>query len=192
MKRPIVATLLLAGALALFPGCGATASHQTAVARPTPTVDAATQAYIAVLRAYYTPYETAEGQAIEPCIIRFAFATLPQQQQLLATCRPLEVAALTAAQAALAHLATTPPPPRWQAPDRAIKSYLQSVAAYHTARLRAIDANSVPQYESSANGSMFQAISQLCGPIQQIDIGPPPLAPPLVVPDQGFCGGGAG
>jgi hypothetical protein len=137
-------------------------------------LDAATQAYVHVLRTDYPPFVDAEQQEYDQC-----GKIYPSQP--LAPCRPLEVAASTAGQTLLSHLTTTPPPAGWQARDTALKQAVQEAIAYNLHRIQSIDANDILQFKLTRNDGNAAA-SLLCTTILQIDNGPPPLSPSISAP----------
>jgi hypothetical protein len=152
----------------------ATRPDSAPTATPAPTLDPTTQAYVHVLRTDYLPFVDAEQQEYDRC------DKVPASQPL-APCRPLEVAASTAGQTLLAHLTTTPPPAGWQARDTALKQAVQEAVAYNLHRIQAIDANNTIQFQLTRSDGNAAA-SLLCTTILQIDNGPPPLSPSIVVP----------
>lgn len=145
------------------------------------TSDPVTKAYVSVLQQYYQAWIRAETPEYNQCSAPFeANAENPDQlQPLLAPCRPLEVASIDATQALLDHLATTPPPARWQVADGELKQALKVAIGFHTVKLRAIDAQSVPQFLAVDRNVGIPMAALFCDPIQQFNAGPPPLDPRL-------------
>jgi hypothetical protein len=168
---------LLAGALFRFHGAPSAGSKEVVI--PTPTLDPTSEAYVSVLRTYYPPFIAAEEQEFEQCALPITHFSPPE---VLAPCRPVELAAITAAQTLVDHLVATPPPARWQAQDAALKQALRAAIAYNTERIHDIDAKAVvPFYLTRTDGGA--AGSLLCTTILQIDRGPPPLSPGFSLPD---------
>lgn len=182
-KRRLTALGALAAALivAVLAASLFASRNQGPAAKPTPSSDPVTKAYVSVLQQYYQAWYRAEVPEYNQCSAPFeANAENPAQlQPLLAPCRPVEVAAITAAQTLLDHLATTPPPARWQAADSELKGALKVNVGFHTAKLRAIDAQSGSQYLAIDRNVGIPMGGLFCDPIQQFNAGPPPLDPRL-------------
>src|SRR5215469_11285357 len=83
------------GLIALLAGCGS--AQTAAAAAKVPALDAATQAYLGVLRTYYVPLVTANSPA-RMCLRDTGLAQQGMQAQQMATCHPLYAAELAAAQ----------------------------------------------------------------------------------------------
>jgi hypothetical protein len=178
---PAVAAVLLVALLG-----GMLAWHQqsgsrphTPIATPTRILDPTSAAYVGVLRTYYPPFSLAEEQEYEQCALPITHMSPPQD---LAPCRPVELAAISAAQTLLDHLAGTPAPVRWQAQDAALKQAVQAALAYNTKRVHYIDTKDVLQFYFTRDAGSA-AGGLLCTTILQIDRGPPPLSPGLPLPD---------
>jgi hypothetical protein len=122
-------------------------------AKPTPTLDPTTQAYLTVLQTYYVPWAQDHLQEGLQSKCGLAFTSLPpaQQTQQLPTCRPLLVPEIAAGKTLLAHLATAQPPTRWHAAHAALDQAMQAADAWNAQRLQAIDAQNVSQYVSVVN-----------------------------------------
>jgi hypothetical protein len=146
----------------------------TPVPALTPTLDAVTQAYMHILLTDYPPFVDAEQAEYDQC--GKVLASRP-----LAPCRPLEVTAMTAAQTLLSHLITTPPPAAWHAQDAALKQAVQEALAYNMNRIQAIDTNNAVQFQLTRSDGNAAA-SLLCTTILDLDYGPPPISPSILVP----------
>jgi hypothetical protein len=170
----VIAALLLIALLGGLLGWQRSNGGPAPVPTATPPRDPATQAYVHVLRTDYPPFVAAEQAEYDQC------GKVPASH-FLAPCRPLEVAAIAAAQTLLGHLTTTPAPAGWRAWDTALKQALQAAIAYNTKRIQAIDANDARQFQLTRDDGNA-AGSQLCAAILQIDKGPPPLAPSIPLP----------
>jgi putative zinc finger protein len=135
---------------------------------PIPTLDAQTQAYVAVLRLYYPPFVHAGDNEPESCGFLDAATTAAQKDALMQTCRPYEEAALRAAQTLLAHLQTTTAPPRWQGADAQLKQAAQGHIAFATERIRAIDAHDAARFVAAVDQWAIPADILFCSSLERI------------------------
>lgn len=172
--------LTFAGLLA---GCG-----DAAAKTPTPTVDPVTRAYLSALRSSYGQYYAAAEPEVYQCHDRVAVDSNAQLLRAMPACLPLETAAHSAAQTALARLATAAPPARWQQADAGLKQALRAILPYYVARANAIATGSAEQFTQAFSTLADQALPLFCDPIATFNAGPPQISPPLQEP-YGICDG---
>jgi hypothetical protein len=166
-----IAAVLLVGALigvllarqgGLFqPAAQSTPTPHSHAVTPTPGLDAPTQAYVQVLHTYYHPFVQLERQESSQCYFQLKAAPAAQQPALMQACRPVEAAALSAAQALLTHMQATPPPARWKTVDTQLKQAVQGFVTTHTNKLAAIDAHDVNRF-INANDSDIDPATATC------------------------------
>ena len=171
----------------LLVGCGSAsaAPTPTRTVTPTATIEPAAQAYLSLLRTYYVPMATANF-ASRDCFLSVRATSTAQQ---LATCKTPVAAELAAGQTLVIQLGNVTPPARWQAQHTALRQAMPGVVALTTTQLKAIEANDVSGYLNT-NHQAHDALLLFCDPITQINAGPPPVSPPLPVPDPLICNGG--
>jgi hypothetical protein len=106
-------------------------------------------------------------------------------QDLLA-CKDKFEKLVTAATALKAQLSATTPPARWRSQHAAVLQAVQAMIDRYTDALVLIAKQDVASFLGPRDPlhAMYQSF---CAPIRQLNDGPPPLAPKLVVPDPEFC-----
>ncbi|HEV2239267.1 MAG TPA: hypothetical protein VGR57_21605 [Ktedonobacterales bacterium] len=179
----IIALLILAMA-----GCGASSASPAAVPTPTPlptatiAPDPATLAYVNAWRDAYNAMRVA-NQVDQSCATMVIVSG--SVQDFLACKDPFEKL-VTAATALKAQLNATPPPARWQAQHTALLQAVQAMIAVNNDLLVLIANQDIASFLGPRDRihAMYQSF---CAPIRQLNDGPPPLAPKLVVPDPEFC-----
>jgi hypothetical protein len=137
---------------------------------PTPTVDPQAQAYVAVLRTYWRPLNTDEGQD-GLCGYLVQTPTSNNLNHIL-TCRPNEAKILSDAQALATHL-TVPPPAGWQRADSQLKQAVQALVTIYTGLVTAIDARDFARWNGIYFMQRTNVLGQFCAPMSQIDAGLP-------------------
>lgn len=180
---PAVAAVLLIALLAALLGGRRGIVGPAAV--PTPTLDAASQAYVSMLRRYYVPMVTATDPA-QGCVGDVGYSQPAVRAQLMVTCRaPIETQ-LAAARTFSAQLAIANPPVRWRAQDAILKHATTNLIDVLTTQIAAIDARNLAQFLETADPGS-QSLKLFFNPIDQINrdlhVGPPPLPYPLPIPD---------
>jgi hypothetical protein len=132
MRARSLALWLIFGAL--VSGCGAPPAHAAA----SPTRSAA-EKYVALVGLYWSDYRTAEGNAARVCWgDQFNDVTLVNPP----VCRYRAVAILAVHQKFLGDLDSTPPPPKFAADDKALRSQLPKAIADVKAMIAAADTGS--------------------------------------------------
>jgi hypothetical protein len=180
----IVALLML-----VLAGCGASSTPRAAIPTPTPlptatlAPDPATLAYVNAWRDAYNAVRVA-NQVAENCVIVVIISG--SVQDLLACKDPFEKM-VTAATTLKAQLNATPPPARWQTQHAALLQAVQAMIDVHTAGLVNVANQDVASVLGSGRDQAHAMYQSFCAPIRQLNDGPPPLAPKLVVPDPGQC-----
>jgi hypothetical protein len=181
--------LLSALLLLVLAGCSASSTPRATIptATPLPTAtlapDPATVAYVNAWRDAYNAVRGA-NQVAENCAT--VVINSRSVQDLLACKDPFEkmVAAATALKA---QLNATPPPVRWQTQHAALLQAVQAMIDVHTAGLAFIAQQDVAGALGGGRDQAHAMYQSFCAPIRQLNDGPPPLAPKLVVPDPGQC-----
>jgi hypothetical protein len=125
---------------ALLSGCsGGLGAPATKASAASPTSNSVTQNYVALVGLYWSDYRTAEGNAARVCWgDQFNDVTLVNPQ----VCRYRAVAILAVHQKFLSDLDRTPPPPKFVADDRALRSQLPKAIADVKAMISAADTGS--------------------------------------------------
>jgi hypothetical protein len=162
---------IVAGATLLV-GCAVPASGAR-TPTPTATLDATTQAYLAMLRTYFVPWARDWiAERYPPFDCGYWFISLPatQQTQQLPACRPPLVTEIAAGKTLIAQLALARPPARGQAVHAALEQGMQAVKAYDAQRLHAIDAHRVSQYVSVIRYGGPEVGVLFCTPISAINV----------------------
>jgi hypothetical protein len=111
----------------LLVGCSsASGSPPTAIVATTPTPDAVTQSYVALVSNFWLQYRAAEVDAAKTC-----FGGPNQELKFVdpPACRVRVVAMLPVMQKFLGDLDATPPPPRFAADDQAFRSQFPKAIA---------------------------------------------------------------
>jgi hypothetical protein len=132
-----------------------------------PPLDPQSQAYVAALRTEYLPLLDAKGTEVRQCVTAFESAPTSDQPQLMADCRPLEVAVQTDSQTLLSHLQTIAVPSRWQSANGQLKTWAQAEIDFSMARIQAIDAHDVARFRTL--GVLGTSNQSGCSAIQQIN-----------------------
>jgi hypothetical protein len=147
----------------------------------TPTLDAATQAYVGDLRTYFVPLVTTNSSA-RMCLRDVGNAAQDARAGMMATCRPLFAAELGAAQSFSTQIAAAAAPAALRSEDATLKLAAPQLVTLLTAQLGDIDAHDVARFIASEDAATPILYSFLA-PIQQINLaihaGPPPLTSPL-------------
>jgi hypothetical protein len=149
---------------------------------PTPTLDAESQAYVTLLRTYYTPLVTAD-QAEKLCYIQVE--TTRKLSDLL-PCRSPFADMVAVEQTLRTQLATAVPPARWQAQHTALQQAVQGLLGVQSDELAAIDAQDIARF-LSYNERQIDAFSAFCPIVTQLNTGPPPLSPAFSPVEPLFC-----
>jgi putative zinc finger protein len=193
----LAAVLVIALLSALLAWHGGAGPAHTRTPTPTATQDPISQAYVDMLRTYYVPLAEAYQPAFDcyenligplggnvgiltPSVVEHA------PSSVLDACRAPVQAELAAAQALSAHLASATPPARWQAQHAALQQSTQAIIRVASTELQGITTHDLAQYLSP--GNTLDEAALFCLPIGQINVGPPPLSPPLLTIEQGQCG----
>jgi hypothetical protein len=138
-QRPNLLVLwLILGAL--VSGCsGGSGAPATQAAAASPTPNSVTQNYVSLVGLYWSDYRTAEGNAARVC-----WGDQFNDVQLVnpPVCRYRAVAILAVHRKFLSDLDRTPPPPKFAADDRALRSQLPKAIADVQAMISAADTGS--------------------------------------------------
>lgn len=138
---------------------------------PTPTLDPQTRAYVTLLHTYYQPVFVATTQDTA-CEAAYGSAALSAKASALQACRATSAAVASAAQTLADQLQTAEPPARWQTANDGLKAAVQATVRLYTARVAAIDAQSISQFDALIPQT-HAVLGQYCGPIALINAGLP-------------------
>jgi hypothetical protein len=173
-RRFITVILCGIGLIGALAGCGAS---QTA------PLDATTQAYVGMLRAYYVPLVNANSPA-RACLRDTGNAQQAAQAQMMAGCRALFATELTCAQTFATQIAEGTAPASLQSADGMLRQAALKLATLLTRQVADVDAQDVAAFIASEDDAS-QVLYLFLAPIQQVNTdihaGPPPLTPPLPI-----------
>jgi hypothetical protein len=148
-----------------------------------PRLDAASQAYLTMLRTYYAPLVDANITA-QACVRAVAMSTPDGRPQLIPTCRAPLATELAAARTFSAQLDLATAPTRWQAQHAALKRETSDLISVLATQVVATDAGNIAQLLETIDPAS-QALKPFRDSITQINIqihaGQPPLPAPLPV-----------
>jgi hypothetical protein len=137
---------------------------QAAVASP--TANSVMRNYVVLVGSYWSDYKTAEGNAARVCWgDQFNDVTLVNPL----VCRYRAVAILAVQQKFLSDLDRTPPPPKFLADDRALRSQLPKAIADVKAMIAAADTGSKDAVMEATTAYVGDMIPVVTGALDDID-----------------------
>jgi hypothetical protein len=173
LAASILGALFVAGSVA----CGGSPSGQSAVASPSssPTPDAATQRYVALIRSYWTGIQDADvvnginvsarvclGEATPSSPISFALVDP-------VACKERALAILAVQQKFLSDLGATPAPPRFAADDQAIRAQIPKAIAAVNALISACASGSKEAVLTAGGAYVDEMVPTVTTALDDID-----------------------
>lgn len=174
---PVVSALLMV----CLAGCGntaaqrAVASASTAISSPTP--DAATQKYVALIRSYWAGIQDADqfvnGSNLAAKVCHGDSPNAPTNLQLIdpAMCRERAVAILANQEKFLGDLAATPAPPRFAADDAAFRTQVPKAISDAKAMISACGTGNKQTIFEATSAYVNDMIPAVTGAMDDVDPG---------------------
>lgn len=134
-----IAAILCAVLIESFSACGDRSTHAVS----SPTADAATRKYVALVHNYWLHYKKAEGDI--PSLVQVCGYFSPVSEVRPSACRTRIAAILPTHEKFLSDLDSTPAPGQFVADDQAFRTEIPMAIAHLTATIAAADAGSAPQ-----------------------------------------------